>query len=763
MTRAEAEALAARLVEEMIRRWRQGERALPEEFLARHPELWEHPEAAADLIYEEICLRQEHGPEVAIADVLGRFPQWRPQLEVLLDCQHLLGPCPAVPRFPAAGDFLGDFLLLAELGRGARGRVFLAGQLSLGDRPVVLKVTPAADREHLALARLQHTHIVPLHSVQDHPERGLRSLCMPYFGGVTLGRLFDALRPCPPARRTGRQLLDALDRLQAVAPVSVPAAGPARQALAETSYVQAICWIGACLADALQYAHERGLVHLDLKPSNVLLAADAQPMLLDFHLARAPIPPGTAGLPELGGTVGYMAPEQQEAVRAVQESREVAQPVDARADIFALGVVLYEALGGSRPEPGAPSLHRRNAEVSVGLSDVIGRCLAPDSDRRYPRMAALAADLRRHLAHRPLAGVRNRSLAERWRKWRRRRPHGAALAGMMLAVLLAAAAVGLGAVNHFAGRLRWGRTALNEAQAQLDRADWDGAIRTLERGRDAVRGVPFQDELAGEFARRLGRAEAGRDAAARAAVARDLHRLADQFRFLYGADPLPCRDLCGLEAHCRALWEQRGRIVTCLSAGGNALEPAARAALLDLAICRADLLVRRAPAPDKAAARREARAVLDQAEALFGPSPVLDEERRLHGQPVRPACRSGHVPRTAWEHYALGRSLLRSGDLHRSAEELRQAVRLEPQGLWPNFYTGLCAYRLGRYEDAATAFSVCIGAAPEAATCFYNRALAFAALGRAGPARADFDQARRLDPCLMAAPADLVQAPLSCR
>src|SRR5204863_7934136 len=105
--------------------------------------------------------------------------------------------------------------------------------------------------------------------------------------------------PSPAARREG----------------SVPG-GPARQALATASYVQAVCWVGACLAEALQYAHERGLVHLDLKPSNVLLAADGQPMLLDFHLAREPLRPDDEGPPWLGGTAGYMSPEQQAAVRA---------------------------------------------------------------------------------------------------------------------------------------------------------------------------------------------------------------------------------------------------------------------------------------------------------------------------------------------------------------------------------------------------------------------------------------------------------------
>ena len=84
-----------------------------------------------------------------------------------------------------------------------------------------------------------------------------------------------------------------------------------------------------------------------------------------------------------------------------------------------------------------------------------------------------------------------------------------------------------------------------------------------------------------------------------------------------------------------------------------------------------------------------------------------------HGGSLPPPGR-----RTAWGHYALGRALLRAGDLEGAAAELERAVRLRPQGLWPNFYQGLCAYRRGRYADAALAYSVCVGAAPESAGCF---------------------------------------------
>src|SRR5205807_4862236 len=112
-----------------------------------------------------------------------------------------------------------------------------------------------------------------------------------------------------------------------------------------------------------------------------------------------------------------------------------------------------EAVPARKPRP----LYRRNPQVSVGLADVIRKCLAADPADRYPHMAALAADLRRHLADLPLAGVRNRSLVERWRKWRRRRPHGVALTGMMGAVLAATCAVALGIVNHVSDRVHQAR------------------------------------------------------------------------------------------------------------------------------------------------------------------------------------------------------------------------------------------------------------------------------------------------------------------
>src|SRR5262249_4609433 len=145
----------------------------------------------------------------------------------------------APPSYPAIGESVGDFRLLAKLGQGGHGCVFLATQISLADRPVVIKFTPLLGHEHLSLARLQHTYIMPLFSVLEDGQRNLGALSMPYFGGATLQGLLTALstQPCPC--RTGHDLLRALDEAQATQGVALPSRDPARQFLAQASYVQA--------------------------------------------------------------------------------------------------------------------------------------------------------------------------------------------------------------------------------------------------------------------------------------------------------------------------------------------------------------------------------------------------------------------------------------------------------------------------------------------------------------------------------------------
>jgi eukaryotic-like serine/threonine-protein kinase len=765
----------AQVILEMRQGWQRGERPTAEEFLAGHPDLARQPEAALDLIYEEICLRQDAGLPVNEADFLSRFPQWRLQLEVLLRCDRILTGGWRDPSFPAVGETVGDFRLVAELGRGMHGRVFLATQPSLADRPVVLKITPRDGSEHLSLARLQHSHIVPLYTVQDDPSGQLRLLCMPYFGGITLARLLEVVRDRSDEPGTGQQIVRALDLVPEVCPHPLPANGSVRELLSQLPYVQAICWMGARLADALEYAHDRGLVHLDLKPSNVLWAGDGQPMLLDFHLAQEPLRPDRPAFEWLGGTALYMSPEQKAALTAIAQGRGVPTLVDGRSDLYSLGMSLYEALGGqvrqgesetrrqgdekrggtsfsSSPCPAPRPLYECNPRVSVELADLIHKCLAERPEDRYPTAAALAADLRRHLNDLPLQGVPTRRLGERWRKWRRRRPHMLPLGVMLLIVLTATSAVGLSAWAHVLRQRDEARAALAQGHEQCRHRHYAEAVSTFQRGLNLAESLPFNQDLALALTKQLRLAKDDQAATEHAQRRQELHRQADHVRFHSNFEDLPPGQLQALEVACQSWWNQRHRLLEPLPREDNAEDKQqVQRDLLDLAIIGTDLRARLAASDDIEAARRQALTVLDEAETLLGRHPVLDWERQAIGQWLdlpRAAEDASPTPRTAWEHFALGRLLLRSQKPAEAFRHLERAVELQPHDLWSNFFLGICAYRLEKGEEAILAFTACVTLAPENAICYYNRALAYTALKRSGRALMDYNTALRLDPTL---------------
>jgi serine/threonine protein kinase/lipoprotein NlpI len=746
-------ALGERLAEDMARRWRQGRRRSTEDYLLDHPQLLHAPEAVLELLAEEIFLAQEHGQEPVLADLVRRFPAWEAQVRALVDCQQVLS-ADLAPRFPAPGESLGEFDLLAEIGRGAHARVFLARQPGLADRLVVLKLGPRTGREHLSLARLQHTSIVPLYSAHDFPAHGLRALCLPYFGGATLERLLQALGSPPTGRSaglpTGQDLLDALRRLQANAPARLPVEGPACRFLARASYVQAVCWLGACLADALGYAAGHGLIHLDLKPSNVLLSADGQPMLLDFHLARGPLAAGAAAPAWLGGTPGYMAPEHRAALEAVADGAPLPHAVDGRADVYALGLLLCEMFGGKPGSGGEAVAQARRAHpaISRALADLLRRCVDPDPAKRYPAAAELAGDLRRHLADLPLRGVGNRSPVERWGKWRRRRP--ASLPLLVLALLTLAVAGAL--ASHVWRQRERAQAALLEGRDHLARHRPAEALEAFRHGADLAEDLPGGEGL-------FRRMQEGLRQAGRAEAAAELHRFCEGVRPLYAVEHLPLAQARKAAEHCRSMWEKREQIHRRLEEpSGHALAGAIRSDLLDLAVVWAHLLVRLAPAR-QAEARREALAVLAQAEELLGGSCVLCQERKTHAEALgrndlaREAERRGAKlpPRSAWEHYALGRARLLAGDLEAALRQMDRSLELQPGALWPTFYKGCCSYRLGRCDDAVVAFSVCLALAPDSPWCSYNRGLAYARLGRLDRALSDLDRALLLDPNFAAA------------
>src|SRR6185312_12274444 len=192
-------------------------------YLQRYPHLDEDTVVA--LIYEEFCLREDEGERPDPAQYLAGFPEVAPALRRVLDIHGLVGSgstqtgSPLVTNgsgehacaFPEAGQTIAGFFLVEELGRGAFARVFLAQERELADRPVALKVTRRGSREPQTLARLQHTHIVPVHSHRIDRATGLHLLCMPYFGRITLAQVLADVRET--GFRSGAGLVESLDRL----------------------------------------------------------------------------------------------------------------------------------------------------------------------------------------------------------------------------------------------------------------------------------------------------------------------------------------------------------------------------------------------------------------------------------------------------------------------------------------------------------------------------------------------------------------------
>jgi serine/threonine protein kinase len=315
------------------------------------------------------------------------------------------------------GERCNDFEIVSVLGAGAFATVYLARQLSL-DRQVALKVSANRGREARTLASLEHEHIVRVFSEVVDPQRDQRLLCMQYVNGTTLARVIDALAKRDRQTWSGRAILEAIDELSTSPATFDPAALRDRELLWNADFVEAACWIGARLAEALAHAHSQGVLHRDIKPANILLNRYGRPMLADFNIAFDPRPEEGSTRALFGGTLEYMAPEHIDAFNPAE--RAPREAVDQRSDIYSLGVVLFELLTGQLPFPQLPregstteALRRLAADRRAGppapaalpaipelLARVVRRCLQPRPEDRYPSAHELARVLESCRDHR---------------------------------------------------------------------------------------------------------------------------------------------------------------------------------------------------------------------------------------------------------------------------------------------------------------------------------------------------------------------------
>lgn len=472
---------------------------------------------------EDFLERRRRGESASISDYVTRHPEWGerirslfPMLMLLEDIKTDSNPqqhrtncesrSAAQGRLPTR---LGDYRIVREIGRGGMGVVYEAEQESLGRR-VALKVLPSQclasparlrrfHREARAAARLHHTNIVPIFGIGRQGD--VFYYVMQYIPGQGLDRVFgrDSLnpttvwsRPSEPAVLTtagaGHLPGDSTPTQSATGnetpePTSVEAHPfPTERTIAHIAtgpyYWRTVANIGRQVAEALEYAHQHGVLHRDIKPGNLLLDSQGTVWIADFGLAKLSDVDDLTQSEDMVGTVRYMAPEQ------------FAGQGDARSDVYSLGLTLYELLA-LRPafndsdrhslirqitqeEP--PPLRKLNPGLHRDLETIVSKAIDVHPEHRYRTAGDLAADLCCYLEDRPIQARRITSAGRIWR-WCRRNRALAALTGVAVTLLIAVAAVasvGYWRTTEALGRVSYEReqaeTARLAAEAQRGRA-----------------------------------------------------------------------------------------------------------------------------------------------------------------------------------------------------------------------------------------------------------------------------------------------------
>lgn len=403
---------AARFASEIKRQWRNGTAPNTPSILAKHPQLLRYRSVVLDLAHEEYLCRQAAGESMNSDQFVKLFPGLERSLHFLIEVRRMLQQDHSIAFsdidfiWPKPGDEFLGFPLLAELGQGTFGHVFLAMEPSLGNRLVALKVAPQGQWEAGILGKLAHPNIVPVYSIQTDHETGLTAVCMPYLGRITLLDVIDRAFANSRLPRHGRIFLDIQKEVEAQEEIS--ASGDYDSNLARGTYVDAVIHLATQLAEALAFTHAQGICHRDLKPSNVLLSQNGRPLLLDFNLSGDQEVPAI----RIGGTLPYMAPEQLRYLLMDQHSDS--STTYTHSDIFSLGVILYELLSGSLPfgpilwkcglektaldllarqRRGPLPLRELNKNVDPPLALLVEKCLAYDPRERPPSAESLAISL----------------------------------------------------------------------------------------------------------------------------------------------------------------------------------------------------------------------------------------------------------------------------------------------------------------------------------------------------------------------------------
>ncbi len=635
----------------------------------------------------------------------------------------------ALQSLPRPGETAFGFHIGREIGRGSFGRVYLATQPELAGRTVVLKVSADLVGESRMLAQLQHTNIVPVYSV--HRSGGLQAVCMPYFGATTVADLLKRFHNRASLPRSGRELVDTFRESTASSgpqtdrrPLESPDPGeePLPQVktdaildqLSELSYTRAVCWIGARLADGLAHAHARGILHRDVKPANILLTDDGQPMLLDFGIAEE-IKLRTT----VGGTVPYMSPEQLEELITDKLLS------DHRSDIYSLGIVLYEVLAGRYPfekhtgttreevrgvlalrRAWRPDIRARNRDVTPGLESIVYKCLAANPTDRYQTAEQLRDDLDRYLSDQPLAVAPDPSVRERVQKWGRRHPRLSSTFTLVCVALVLMAGGGAGMA------------------ARQDRLNRLEAEQTAAKFAEDIKSAQYLLYSEGTHQHWID------EGLARAQAALDAYKVTE-------ADDWETRP-----AFANLPAEQRDRMRRELS----------EACVL---LARGYGLKAAAVSPPDPTLMKEALRLNALAEKVIGANPqrmifvqratFLKRAGRLAESAAAEKVASETPPRSARDYYSLGTELSGKGKPREAAAAYRRAQTLDPKLFWAYFGEGSAQFALAKYAEARGCFTAAVALWPEFHWTYYNRGVVSARLGDPDAAIEDLTKTLELE------------------
>ncbi len=679
------------------------------------------------------------------------------------------GKAEADPSGTAVLRVLGDFELRREIGRGGMGTVYEAWQRSL-QRIVALKVlgghvsgSRAAvqrfQREAQAAAKLHHTHIVPIFAQGE--DNGVYFYAMEFVEGTSLHAILSATRDRQSADTETIDLMETvlLPRTSTPAKLSGGSGsfggrGQAKKAPELDSTVTVlkapeintsvehfgmIAEHTADVADALEYAHQRGVIHRDIKPHNLMLGRDGRLRVSDFGLARLAEQPAVTITGEMLGSPMYMSPEQ---------ILEGPSKVDARTDVYSLGVTLYEWLTLKPPFPGetresviSKIIHaepipprEHNPAIPVDLETICLKATDRDRGRRYQTAGEFRDDLRRFLANRSIKAKRA-SLASRARKFVARH-QSATLTGTAALTILVALGLGVALVRkQRVVKTQWAAVRDLQAEAQGAQEEAKSAQADAQRLLEVLGNVmPVEVGLPKEGAKLA------------TPVVQGLVRSAQG---LTGTVKVPAADWAEITPldTPTALAQRIVRDFYDSARRQDWPEPPT-SATDTLAVFLRGALTRRETEP---------RVAFDFVDGVLLSRPDDFETRQLHaalagqlGDHLKMHADSEEMVRmqganaNAYIWRALAFLLL--GRAEDSLRDLTRALEINGQSAWGRLVHGLALIELGRAPDAISAFNDVVKDSPHLVLAWFALAAARAAAGDHAQAIADITKVVELRP-----------------